>query len=718
MKKFLIGAISVFALFLCLQYAFYYHGFYLDFHPNAAVSIPYRTEGQSILRQEKNGEYTPLVLRGVDLSASMPGKTANAFLADEEDYLRWFDAIAEMGANAVRVTNVMDDSFYNAFYTYNASHTSPLYLLQGTSISDYASNNSQDAYQADYFNRLLQDGMDLVDIIHGRKSIAINSMRGSGNYRRDISQWVAGFLVGNEWMSDTIAYTNHSVLHDTSYRGEYFATAEESNVFEAMLAQVMDRVTAYETKKYKTQRPIGFTSSPANDFLEYETVYARQLMKYVQINAENVRPTQKMHAGCFAAYQLYDFCDNFTQYLSVSQKAALSPILSNLNTDGFYGGYLQLLQRYHTIPVIAAGYGFSSSRGATKKDVPPLTEQEQGEHLAALSRELEADGWAGGFVSTWQDTWERRTWNTAFATVPTRNYLWHDLQTDDQNYGLMAYDPGETERICLIDGESAEWDEADRVLQNGDFTLSAKYDAECLYLLVQKQNLNPQDRIYIPIDISPEVGSSSCESPILTFDRKADFLIDLSGKNYSRLLVQNRYDAMRENFLIDITGQDPFQRYPSEDSSTFTVVKMVLQNPLLLDKVTDDNRALKRSATWDTGKLVHGNGNPSSPSYNSLADFCYGQDCVEIRLPWLLLNVADPSSMSVHRDYYEHYGVETTDISECWLGVAESGSGTIPMQSFSLDGWGRSLEWHERLKQSYFVLQAEWKGGGADATDN
>ena len=70
------------------------------------------------------------------------------------------------------------------------------------------------------------------------------------------------------------AYTDHNIIRSQSYQGTYFTTRDDATAFEAMLAQVMDEVTLYESKKYKTQRPIGFINDPANDFLADEPVYA------------------------------------------------------------------------------------------------------------------------------------------------------------------------------------------------------------------------------------------------------------------------------------------------------------------------------------------------------------------------------------------------------------------------------------------------------------
>lgn len=707
MKRFMSAAVLLLALVLGGYWAIFYGGFYLPFGERPALSVPFRAEGTELQRWDGE-KYTALTLRGVDVTSSLPGHYATAYDAGEEDYLRWFEAIGEMGANAVRVTSVMDDDFYNALYTYNTSHDQHLYLLQGTDISDYANDRSKDAYHADFLNTLLEDGKSLVDIIHGRKDLPAVGIRSGGVYRRDISPWVAGFLVGTEWQPDTISYTDHSTIRSGEYQGDYFQTTADATPFEAAMARVMDEITAYETDKYDAQRPVGFLCDPSCDFLEYEEVYARQLEKHAQTDPEHVTPLPSMEAGRFAAYRLYDFCDSFTEYLSVAQKQSISPLLAGLPTSQPYGGYLELLARYHTMPVLAAGYGFSSSRGAVVLDQAPLTEEKQGERLAEVSRTLEADGWAGGFVSTWQDEWERRSWNTAFAAVPTEHFLWHDLQTDSQSYGLMAFAPGE-EAVCILDGDPSEWKTEDLLLERDGLRLSARYDAEGLYLLLE--GVSREEPVYLPLDISPEMGSRSCDHPDLAFSRDVDFLLCVDGTDNSRLLVQERWDPLRERFLYETAGDDPFLDFPEADSGSFVSLGMAVQNPLLVDTLTPETRALQRLGVWETGKLTHGNGNSEAENYNSLADFCFGTGCVEIRVPWLLLNVGAPASQLVHRDYYQHYGVEFKQIRDIWIGAARGGEEDgIPMEAFRLKGW-KSLEYRERLKESYYIMQSYWKGG-------
>lgn len=144
----------------------------------------------------------------------------------------------------------------------------------------------------------------------------------------------------------------------------------------------------------------------------------------------------------------------------------------------------------------------------------------------------------------------------------------------------------------------------------------------------------------------------------------------------------------------------------------FVPVRSALSNPLLVDVLNPDTMLLKRLGTWEAGLLTAGSGDPSSEEYDSLADICFGDGCVEIRIPWLLLNVGNPASMEVHRDYYEHYGVELCPIETLWLGIAREGDGrTIRLKPFAVEGWESNPSYRERLKASYTVMQQLWGGG-------
>lgn len=121
MKRFVAAAVLLLAVAVGTYWAVFYNGFYLPISQGSPVSVPFRAEGTEL--QHWDGQaYAPLTLRGVDVSSSLPGHYATAYDAGQEDYLRWFQAIGEMGANAVRATGVMDDDFYNALYALSLIH--------------------------------------------------------------------------------------------------------------------------------------------------------------------------------------------------------------------------------------------------------------------------------------------------------------------------------------------------------------------------------------------------------------------------------------------------------------------------------------------------------------------------------------------------------------------------------------------------------------------
>ena len=76
-------------------------------------------------------------------------------------------------------------------------------------------------------------------------------------YKRYFSMG-AGIYLGVEWEDTTVAFTDHMQEERDSYEGKYMRTTEEATPFEAMLAQVGDKIIEYETEKYSSQRLIAF----------------------------------------------------------------------------------------------------------------------------------------------------------------------------------------------------------------------------------------------------------------------------------------------------------------------------------------------------------------------------------------------------------------------------------------------------------------------------
>lgn len=705
MRRFVAIALVIMALIVGGYFVTFYTSLRLTVEPGGELQTPYRVMGKTLQRQVGEG-YEDLQLRGVELSSAVPGHHFSDYAITGDDYSRWFGQISEMGANTLVVTQLMDDEFYDALLAYNESHDEPLLLVQGITVEESYEQDAENAYASGLMSRLTSQGEVVVDAIHGRRDVSAVGIGGSGSYRSDVSPWVAALLVMDEFDVDTVAYTDGSSMRDGSYEGKLFRTTSDATPFEAMLAQVLDDVTSYETEKYLEQRPVGFTCSPLTDPLVYDDTYARQLRKYVCVNPDHVEPTSDNSAGRIGAYRIADVVGDYQDYLSVESRTELAQELASVDATALYGGYLQLLSAYHDMPLLGF-YASSTARASASMDTPMATEREQGEALLTVCDALEDASWAGAIITSWQDVWARNSWNTRFATYDTNVYKWHDLQTPTQCEGLLAFDPGE-ERICVLDGRDDEWTEADLVCAADGGELYARQDAEGLYLLVR--GVTQGDTVYVPLDVSPEVGVSSCANPPLSFAGDPEFLLCLEGTENSRLLVQSRYNATRERFQYEIDETDPFIDVIAADDTTFEVVRLAQENDQLLTEAQLLAKEKVYLGLLDTGALVHGNGDPSSSAYNSLADFCYGSDCVEVRIPWLMLNFGDPSSRLVHRDYYDCYGVEFKQVTNIGAGLAVGGgTEAIEMADFKLDAW-QDVTYTERLKESYDVVRAAWGG--------
>jgi hypothetical protein len=111
---------------------------------------------------------------------------------------------------------------------------------------------------------------------------------------------------------------------------------------------------------------------------------------------------------------------------------------------------------------------------------------------------------------------------------------------------------------------------------------------------------------------------------------------------------------------------------------------------------------------FETGKLQFGNSNPNVENYASLTDFCYYNGKLEIRIPWQLLNVMDPSTKQQISNFWTEQVIVPQEFDVFDVGFAYRSNNEAV--SISLDGvidykeW-KIPTWHERLKPAYYQLK-------------
>ena len=541
----------------------------------------------------------------------------------------------------------------------------------------------------------------------------------------------------------TVVYTNHKYPDRTQYQGVYLSTTADASPFEAMLCEVGDRMIQYESTRYKQQRLLAFSNWPTTDPFDYPEDISRFFMKCAKVDVEHIKPTEAFLSGYFASYHVYPYYPDYLNYTYLNKDiedplassrysyhvydlvemetpiqaylpdGAQANYLDSRGQINTYYTYLKALTNYHSVPVVISEYGVSTGRGMAQKDYNTgrnqgrMSEQDQGNAIVECYEDIMAAGCAGSCVFTWQDEWFKRTWNTMHAVDLLNTPYWSDYQTNGQYFGLLSFDPGEEKSVSYVDGDLSEWTPDDLVLENDDFTVSMKYDEKFIYFLIHKDGFDPEaDTLYLPIDTTPKTGSTYCQNYDLSFERASDFLLVIDGVDNSRLLVQERYEVLRAMFLHETDDLDAYLDPVDPDTPVFKPIHLMLQTatPLL----TGNWEA--SAETYETGLLTYGNANPADETFNSLADFIFSGEYVEVKLPWQLLNFANPSEMMIHDDDYEHYGVEYIHIDELYIGITDNQNKQfrIPMSSFPLKGWGQHVTYHERLKESYYILQDYW----------
>lgn len=702
------------------------HGDKLAFIEKTESTCNFTVDGRDILIRNGDG-WDRFEIRGVDLGTGIPGNWSTDFAADKETYLRWFRDIQAMGANTVRIYTVNPVSFYDAFYEFNSGNDNPLYLLQGVWVDENAQNSHIDAFDPAFIDAFIRDCRQAADVIHGKRIIGTDAPKNiaKGSFRKDVSPWVLGYIIGVEWEPVIVSYTNDMYSDEpemSEYNGEYLYTTADASPFEAMLCRAGDSLISYEFQKYGQQRLLAFSNWPTTDPFEYPEEIKRNLNKYCCVDVEHIKAGEKRLSGQFASYHVYPYYPNYINYLDDWSLYGISDKKDYL-IDGVihsYRAYLHALVQHHSVPVIISEFGVPSSRGMASQDERQgfdqggMSEAEQAAALTECYKEIMEAGCAGSCVFSWQDEWFKRTWNTMHAVNLRRTCFWPDYQTNEQHFGLLSFDLVNPESI-YNDGDVSEWRKEDIISSADGLELYMKSDAKYVYFRIHGRDMRfENDRYCIPIDVTPKSGSTTCSSLDLSFSRPADFLIEIQGKEHSRILVQERYDALRSTYSMEVNGFDTYieGNIPSVDSAEFVDIRLPLQEPVSL--VYGSDRRITADS-YITGKLLYGNGNPDSSAYLSNSDFISSGNNIELRIPWQLLNFSDPTSGEIHDDYYENYGISYMHVDSIYAGISRGASDgeTVYLNEYRLPKTRSRPITEERLKEAYYAMQELWSGSKA-----
>lgn len=670
------------------------------------VSYRFRAKGDYFYLYE-DGEWQQLFMRGVNIGATEPGLFPGDLTISYETYYRWFGYISDMNCNCIRVYTLMPPQFYQALKDFNSEASNKIYLYQGIWVNEDDIERLSDAYAKNkkILNDFTADAINLVDVIHGNAKIAESAGEAYGTYTADVSEWLVGWIIGIEWEPNFVVNTDNQHPDKKDYDGEYLYT-QTASPFEAFLCRAGDAMIKHETENYSFQVPLAFSNWITTDPLTHPNEPHEDEDK-ATVNTENIK-CRNFGAGMFASYHIYpyypdslNYQEDYLEYVDVE---------GNVNT---YLAYLEDLKLAHTIPIIVAEFGIPTSRGMGHESVMGynqgmVDETDQGEMLIDMFESISDAKYAGGIVFTWQDEWFKRTWNNVMFDIADRRPFWSNIQTTEQCFGILSFDPGKDSMSCYVDGDVSEWKSTSPTVTTNQGNLYVKSDERYLYIMIDAKDYNfENDTLIIPINTISEQGNTKATEYNAEFDNAADFIIYINGKDNSHIYVDRYYDAFNYYFLqskklSDIKSEENANQ---KNSGIFDIMRLCYGYNLTV-KGTGE---VVPDKAYETGKLRYGNGNPDSKDYKSLSDLYYKDGKLEIRVPWQLLNVMDPSSKQQISDFWKTQIISAQSYESFDLGFAyrSSDSQKIAISlsgNYEYSGWNTPT-WHERLKPAYYKLQ-------------
>ena len=702
------------------------------------------------------GRWHPLWIKAVNLGAALPGRHPAEFPPNDSTYERWIALIADMGANAIRVYTIHPPHFYAALRNWNLAHAGhPVWLIHGV-WTELPPGRLQEQYENPAWRSQFRSEMrNVVSVLHGHAAIPAVPGHASGVYRADASPWTLGYIIGREWEPYSVVAFNAAKREQARFSGTY-VTVSGGNALEVWLAAQCDYLVSFEMQEYNAQRPVAYTNWPTLDPLVHPTETTRaqeiallrrrgeQLVEQPReydndaaaLDANRMHATPAFPAGVFASYHAYPYYPDFL-LVDPGYSTARSPE----GPSNYYGYVRDLVVHHGEMPVVISEYGVPSSRGIAH--VQPqgwnhggLTEQQQATMNARLTRDIHAAGAAGAGLFALIDEWFKKNWLVVDFEVPAeRKRLWFNALDAEENYGVIAMRAGAKESPMVIDGDTADW--------RGVTPLYATSSARRQDPLSLRSLRVAQDEgyVYLRLDVGAidwsrahyQIGIDSygqalgdtrlphtgTRSPV-----GLEFVLDIGGPGATQLLVDHPYNPYRP---VTIPGSRP------------PAVQYVYNRPF---------RTVANSAGhWDSlvvvpnRRRIGGNGqlypgisyNRNRLTFarqqeNSLADWFADTSTgvIELRIPWGMLQLVDPSSRSVlfgnatsgkiagARTDGFHFVVESYDPAVPQGGADRLPRGTAPGAFGAPTLWTwptwEMPRWHAEVKPLFGAMQRAFAG--------
>ena len=729
--------------------------------PPAEAQVFFRTQG-NYFQALDHGRWRTVYIVGVNLGPARPGEFPATGPRDFFTYREWLKQIAAMNANTVRVYTLLPPAFYQALRAYNEAAQAPLWLIQEVWVHDEAENLYDPARKREFE----QDLVNVIDVLHGQADVGCRRGHYCGIYTADVSRYVLALAVGREMEPRVALITNRDNPARISYHGRYI-NLEQGNPTEVWFAEMCDRAVGYEVEKYNTQRPLTVVNWPPLDPIDHSTeaTYEEELQirkrlgeivpeelppvvndaDVVSLDVMKFKTGPEFVAGLFALYHVYQHWPDFLLHEPHYELA------QDVEGPNRYLGYLQELKQAHAgFPLLIGEYGVATSLAAAHLHPQGwhnggLTEEQQAELLVRFTKNIAATGCAGGVVFEWQDEWFKHVhdfFTADFERPWSRDPLWLNALDPEENFGLVGYAAAGT--VPLLRGEPRDWQDAHLLyyLEAGEEVSSSPGAIQAVYAM------SDLAYFYLRVDVatppsfkwsewdywialstlSGQAGSQLLPDIQVRLESGANFLIQLPDPSSGRILVAENYNPNQPILVAGRPGETRISRKQGMKVELSAQAKFeeIMTEPNL-PRYARDGRVFP-PLNYSRSPLPYGTADRARAGFSSHALWHLDSQAgmIELRIPWGLLLVTDPSRLQAFGGTDEKWlplSVPTKGISVAVFAIQEPGSGdkgtkTVvssvpPIHESQLDRkpavftwepWDR-VPYRPYFKRSYFALQ-------------
>jgi len=278
-----------------------------------------------------------------------------------------------------------------------------------------------------------------------------------------------------------------------------------------------------------------------------------------------------------------------------------------------------------------------------------------------------------------------------------RRPMWQNPLTNEQYFGLLAMDAGTGDHPLVVDGEGADWriDNSQVILEDSGRVseVRAAHDESYLYLRLVLTDDRPWDDTTVAIGFDTVPGGNGGLPGV---GARSDTAIVIGPGPVARAYWR------ASNDVNDLLYGRRFGYYPvsasdlAEGSGVWREQRQLVNRPL-----PGTPGALRPPEWYELNPLPTGSSDPADPRYESRTVWAADGRTIELRVPWAVVGLADPSSRAAL--VMSPDGLPSTvELSRLGISVAVGSAGR-DTAGYSWEPWN-AVRWHERPKDGVGVF--------------